>query len=207
MIKNLLFDLGGVIMDIRRQNCEAAFRELGMAHPEDFLGDYCQSGVFKGIEDGSASEEEFHKEIRDIIGKPVTDREIDTAFGKFLIGIPEHRLAELECLHHKYGIYMISNTNPIMWKNGIAENFHKAGHDVNYYFDGIVKSYESRSMKPDPKIFEDVISKFGIKPEETLFLDDSERNLEAARRFGFQTLLVAPGQEFYTLLNKEGISC
>lgn len=200
MIKNLLFDLGGVIMEIRRENCVRAFEKLGMVEADSLLGEYSQSGVFAGIENGSLTPAEFHRQIRDIIGRDVTDEQIDEAFQKFLIGIPEHRLDELEELHKKYKIYMLSNTNPIMWAGEITRNFCKRGRDVNYYFDGIVRSYEAKAMKPDPTIFQFVIDRLGIDPTETLFFDDSQRNLDAAAEFGFKTALVRPGDEFMDLI-------
>lgn len=201
MIKNLLFDLGGVIMNIRRENAVEALVELGMTDADAFLGEYSQQGPFEGLENGSLTVEEFHNAIRQIIGNPQLEgKTIDRAFGKFLLGIPLRRLAELEQLHERYNIFMLSNTNPIMWADGIDRAFRAEGHDVNYYFDGIVRSYVAKCMKPAPGIFEYAISHLGIKPEETLFLDDSQRNLDAAARFGFHTLLVPPGTEFYELL-------
>ncbi len=203
MIKNLLFDLGGVIMDIRRENCVRAFEALGMGDADGLLGEYSQAGVFAGIENGELTVDQFHDEIRRIIGRQeLTDGEIDAAFQKFLIGIPAHRLEELDRLHRHFRIYMLSNTNPIMWAGEINRNFRQDGHDVDYYFDGIVRSYEAGAMKPDERIFREVIGRFGIDPAETLFLDDSQRNLDAAARLGFQTLLVSPGSEFYALLKE-----
>lgn len=200
MIKNLLFDLGGVIMNIRREDCVSAFKAIGMADADKYLGEYSQAGPFKGIEDGSYTIDRFHEEIRKLIPQEVSDEAIDTAFGKFLTGIPVERLRELEKLHRRFGIYMLSNTNPIMWADGIDRNFRKDGHDVDYYFDGIVKGYEAGAMKPDPAIFRTVIERLGIKPDETVFFDDSEKNLEAAREFGFHSILVKPGDEFMQLL-------
>lgn len=202
MIRNLLFDLGGVIMDIRRQNCVDAFVKLGMNDAGSYLGEYAQAGPFEGIENGSFTPAMFHDAVRSIIGRAVGDDEIDRAFGCFLTGIPCHRLEELEILHKQFPIYMISNTNPIMWHDGIARNFAQCGHDVDYYFDGVVLSYEVGAMKPDDAIFREVIARFGIDPSETLFFDDSQVNLDAAARFGFHTLLVAPGTEFYELMSQ-----
>lgn len=201
-IRNLLFDLGGVIMDIKRENCVKAFERLGMKDADSYLGEYSQNGPFACIEDGSCTIDEFHESIRHIIGTPVTDAEIDQAFGCFLTGIPRHRLDELERLHRRYRIYMLSNTNPIMWADGIDRNFRQCGKDVNHYFDGIVRSYKAGAMKPDPRIFATVIDTLHIDPAETLFLDDSQRNLDAAAALGFQTQLVAPGSEFYNLLTQ-----
>ena len=105
MIKNLLFDLGGVIMNIRRQNAVDALVKIGMKDADSFLGDYAQTGPFLKLEEGLLTEEEFRNEIRKLIPNPVTDSEIDNAFCQFLLGIPEKRLVALENLHKKYNIY------------------------------------------------------------------------------------------------------
>lgn len=199
MVKNLLFDLGGVIMDIRRQDCEKAFRELGMADIADFLGDYGQKGPFALIEEGKISEAEFRDEVRKHIPGEVTDDAIDAAFNKFLVGIPLRRLEELKKLRKDYKIYMLSNTNAIMWNSDIAKAFRQEGGTVDDYFDGIVTSFEAKCCKPAPEIFEYVLRKFGIKASEILFFDDSKANCEAARQLGFNAAHVAPGTEFYNI--------
>lgn len=204
MIRNILFDLGGVIMDIRRSDCIEAFRKLGMAHPEQFLGEYVQSGPFMGIENGSVTPAQFRAEMRSHLRDGITDDEIDRAFEAFLVGIPEHRLDALKQLRRKgYKICLLSNTNPIMWDGKISEEFRKGGESgPEAYFDGMVRSYEAKVMKPDPRIFHIAAKTCGIEPSETIFIDDSQTNLDAASREGFATLLVAPGQEFTTLLEE-----
>ena len=201
MIKNLLFDLGGVIMDIRRLNCVASFERLGMKDADSFLGEYSQKGPFLQLEEGAISEAEFRTAVRQFIDGEVSDEQIDSAFCDFLVGIPKYRLEQLRELKKQYGIYMLSNTNSIMWHSRIAEDFRQEGLEREDYFDGIVTSFEARSIKPDAKIFHTVVENLGIKPEETLFLDDSQKNLDAAAELGFQTLLVTPGSEFFELLN------
>lgn len=203
MIKNLMFDLGGVIMDIRRQNCVDAFKSLGMTDPDEFLGEYSQSGPFASIENGESTPAQFRDDVRRIIGNDgLTDSQIDEAFGKFLVGIPLHRLEELRRLKEHFNLYLLSNTNPIMWADGIARNFAQEGHDVNYYFKDKVRSYKAGVMKPDPEIFRCTERKFGIKPDETIFLDDSKKNCEAAEALGFHAIWVRPGTEFYQLLKE-----
>ena len=200
MIKNLLFDLGGVIMDIKRTRCVKAFELLGMVDADNFLGEYSQKGPFLKLEEGIITPEQFRDEIRKLIPTTVSDRDIDEAFCRFLIGIPVHRLESLRKLRDSYKIYMLSNTNPIMWNSRIAEEFRKEGYDVNHYFDGIVTSFEAKSIKPDRKIFETVIEQCGINPDETMFFDDSQKNLDAAKELGFHTALVNNGIEFTELL-------
>ena len=200
MVKNLLFDLGGVIMNIRRQNAVDALVKIGMSDADSFLGDYAQQGPFLKLEEGKLSEGEFRAEIRALIPNPVTDAQIDDAFCQFLLGIPEYRLEALERLHKKYKIYMLSNTNPIMWNSVISEEFKKLGRDMNYYFDGIVTSFEAGCAKPDAEIFHAVVRNFGIKPEETIFFDDSQTNIDAAAALGFGTVYVGPDCDFVDLI-------
>lgn len=200
MVKNLLFDLGGVIMNIRRQNAVDALIKIGMADADSFLGDYAQQGPFLKLEEGAISESEFRNEIRVLIPVDVTDEQIDDAFCHFLLGIPKYRLDALETLHKSYKIYMLSNTNSIMWNSVISDEFKKAGHDINYYFDGVVTSFDAKCVKPDAKIFNSVVENFNIKPEETIFFDDSQANIDAAAALGFKTAYVMPGTEFMDLI-------
>lgn len=207
MIRNLLFDLGGVIFDLKRTACEEAFRELGLSDTGKFFGEYGQQGPFMEIEEGKITPEQFHEYVRSLIGNSdLTDREIDAAFMKFLVGIPVERLRQLQLLRQHYGVYLLSNTNPIMWNDKIASEFKKDGLSVQEYFDGIVTSFEAKVLKPKPEIFKYAEEHLGIKPEETLFLDDSIDNIRAAQELGFQGLHIKPGMEFYEELSKLGIN-
>ncbi len=201
MIKNLLFDLGGVIMDIRKENCIAAFEQLGLKNAASYFDDYCQKGAFLSLERGDISVDEFHAELRKNLPANVTDEQIDEAFCKFLIGIPNYRLEQLENLQNKYDIYLLSNTNSIMWNSTIENEFKKAGKNREFYFKGIITSFAANSLKPELKIFEYTIKTLGISAEETLFLDDSQRNLDAASQLGLKTALVVPGMEFIDIVN------
>lgn len=202
MIKNLLFDLGGVIMDIDKNRCIAAFEKLGLPDAAGYFGEYSQQGPFKLIEEGMITEYDFHKTLRDAIPGQVSDSEIDKAFCDFLIGIPVRRLAELRELRRKYRIYLLSNTNPIMWNSKIKEEFRQEGFEREDYFDGIVTSFEAKALKPDEKIFRFTVDKLGIAPDETLFFDDSRTNLDAAEKLGFHTALVDSDHGFMTLIDE-----
>lgn len=195
-IKNLLFDLGGVIMDIRRDNCVKALERLEVRGIGEMLGVYCQQGAFLQLEEGKITPAEFRDYVRSKSDRHLTDEEIDTAFDAFLVGIPVARLHALEALRQRYKIYVLSNTNAIMYNQGIRREFEKDGKHREDYFDGICTSFEEGVAKPDRRIFEATVHKFGIKPEETLFFDDSQVNLDAASALGFKTWLVAEESEF-----------
>lgn len=201
-IDTLLLDLGGVIMDIDRNRCVAAFEALGMTDIDAMLDPFTQKGLFKLLEEGDVSAQEFRREIRSHIPTPVTDSQIDRAFEQFLLGIPSHRLKALRQLRPNYRIFMLSNTNPIMWNGFIANAFRAEDREREDYFDGMLPSFEARCMKPDPRIFKMAIERFGLNPATTLFCDDGQANCSAAAALGFQTRLVNPSQhEFYEGLN------
>ncbi len=203
MIKNLLFDLGGVIMDLDRDRCVRAFERLGMKDADDFLGVYGQKGAFLALESGKIDADEFHRQVRPMIDRPeVSDEEIDNAFNEFLVGIPVTRLEALRALRKDYKIYLLSNTNPIMINSRIAEEFRKEGFEMADYFDGIFTSYEAGCCKPGKEIFDYTEREGHIKPDETLFFDDSQANVDAARSYGFNAVLVKPGDEFKNLLDE-----
>ena len=203
MIKNLLFDLGGVIMDLDRDRCVRAFERLGMKDADDFLGVYGQKGAFLALESGKIDADEFHRQVRPMIDRPeVSDEEIDNAFNEFLVGIPVARLEALRALRKDYKIYLLSNTNPIMINSRIAEEFRKEGFEMADYFDGIFTSYEAGCCKPGKEIFDYTEREGHIKPDETLFFDDSQANVDAARSYGFNAVLVKPGDEFKNLIDE-----
>ncbi|MDE6453895.1 MAG: HAD family phosphatase [Muribaculaceae bacterium] len=205
-IKNLLFDLGGVIMDIDRARCIRSFERLGMKNAGEFLGDYGQKGPFEALEAGAIGPDEFHAQVRALMGadgKRVCDEQIDRAFNAFLIGIPVERLRCLLELRKRYGVYLLSNTNAVMWHSRIASSFRADGRELNDYFDGVVTSFEARALKPSAEIFRYAERTLGIRACETAFLDDSRANVEAACALGFRGLQVEPGREFSDILKKE----
>lgn len=202
MIRNLLFDLGGVIMDLDRDRCVRAFKKLGMKDADSFLGVYGQKGAFLALESGQIGADEFHESVRPMIDRAdVTDGEIDAAFNEFLVGIPVRRLESLRELRKDYKIFLLSNTNPIMMEGKIAEEFRKEGLEMRDYFDDVFTSYEAKCCKPGKAIFDYTEKVGGLTPSETLFFDDSQSNVDAAHSFGFNAVLVKPGDEFVDLLN------
>lgn len=104
-------------------------------------------------------------------------------------------------LRKRYRIYLLSNTNPIMWEGVLADEFAKlTPMRREDYFDGMVTSFEAKSAKPDAEIFRYTARTLGIRPEETLFFDDSQANVDAARALGFNAVLVRPGEDFSDVL-------
>lgn len=201
-IKTVIFDLGGVLMDLDKQACIDAFRKLGYEHVEELLDAYSQKGAFLQLEAGQISVDKFHDEVRRAIGKPVTDKQIDDAFLKFLVDIPDYKLDMLLDLKKEYQVFMLSNTNPIMMDWMKNHSFRKQGLTIEDYFDRLFLSYEMGVTKPHEEIYRKVIEDSGINPAEALFIDDSEKNVAAARSLGFHTYQAAPQEDYRAIFRK-----
>lgn len=200
MTEALLFDLGGVIMDIDRNKAVAAYDKLGMKDADSFFDPYLQRGYFLQLEQGAISPEKFRADIRPLFSRPVTDEEIDCGLFQFLLGIPDERLTRLSELRKAgHRVYMLSNTNAIMWHGFILPEFKKLGAGLPEYFDGVVTSFEAKCCKPAPQIYQLAIQRFGLNPAETTFFDDGQANIDAARKLGFQTALVDGQNTFMKL--------
>lgn len=194
-IRNLMFDLGGVIIDLDRQRCVDALVALGDFHADELLGLSMQKGEFMKLEEGKISATDFYNEMRRRIGRPVSDNEITDAINELLIGIPVERLRLLRELKQHFKVMLLSNTNSIMFDTKIADCFAQEGLSVSHYFDDIFLSYRLKACKPHAEIFEKVIAQAQIIPEETLFFDDSQQNLDTAAALGFKTYLVTPDRD------------
>lgn len=200
MTPDLLFDLGGVIMEIDRMRAVEAFAALGMENADAFFDPYVQRGYFGMLEAGEISATQFRNDIRQLFSRRVSDEEIDAGLCRFLIGIPDERLERLAALRNAgHRVYMLSNTNPIMWQAFILPEFCKLGGSISDYFDGVVTSFEVGCCKPDERIFRYACERFGLNPAQTTFYDDGAGNVDAARRLGFNAELVSADNSFMQL--------
>lgn len=201
MIKNLLIDQGGVIVDLDRDRCIAALKALGMDDPDSLIGLYEQAGPFQALESGAIDTRRFNEIMLPYFPAGVTAEQIDDAFSSFIVGIPRRRLEALRELRKRFRLYILSNTNPIMFEGVLAREFAQEGLTVDDYFDGVTVSYKAGACKPDRRIFDYTVERFGVVPGESLFLDDGAGNIAAAEALGFHGLLIPEGQEFDEVLD------
>lgn len=194
-IKNVIFDFGGVIVDLSIHATVAAFQKLG-ADTEGFLGKYGQQGVFRRLEMGELTPEEFCQELL----PEVSQEQICEAWNSMLVGIPHRRLQAIEALSHRYHISLLSNTNDIHWDYSLQEHFLPQGYDPDKMFEYVFLSQRLHLAKPDREIFAEVLRQSGYKAEETLFVDDSEANCKAFAELGVQTLTPSHPDEWLQTL-------
>lgn len=191
-IKNIIFDYGNVIFEINFELAQQALQQLGIADIENFFSHKRHDPIFNAFERASISPEEFRAEIRLAAAKPeLTDEEIDAAWNSLLIGVPQGVHEVLLKVKEKYRTFLLSNNNEIHY-NYIVDYLKRdyGMDDLSTLFE---KAYFSQQMflrKPDVEIFLQVIQENNLKPEETLFIDDSPQHIEGAKKAGLHTLLM-----------------
>lgn len=206
-IKNLLFDFGGVLVDLDLERCKRAFASLGV-DVERFLSHFGQSGVFGGLENGTSTFHECCDELRRQSGRAeLTDEQVEWAWNEFLLDVPAERLELLLRLKKNYRLFLLSNTNAQHWSRAENDYFRYKGLNLSDFFEQMFLSYKLGTEKPSPEIFRAVEKGAGILPSETLFLDDSEENCEAARRCGFHALVAPAGGVWMNYFDKNDCLC
>ena len=188
-IKNIVFDLGGVLCGLDAERCIRAFHQIGAEEVAVYVEEHRVEDLFLQSELGYITTEEFCEEVRRITQRPIDDEKIVWAWNELLTGItPERRQAVLE-LSKKYRLFILSNTNDMHWKKWEASSLLPLKGEV--FKDGVFEkcflSYELHLAKPSREIFEAVLQQADIKADETLFIDDSLKNCEAAQALGIHT--------------------
>jgi len=192
-VKNIIFDLGGVIMDIDVKQTLHAFTKLGIKNVENYFGHGFAASFFSDHEAGRLSDEDFLKEIKKLITGEASDEDVINAWNALLMRFPPERINLLKELKSRYRIFLFSNTNAIHY-----DKFSEIYRDTfsGELEDLFEKAYFSHSLghrKPDPTGFELIIEENKLDPKKTLFVDDAFINVEGAIKTGLKGLYLPPG--------------
>ena len=202
MLRNFLFDLGNVLIDLDLARSDRMLRELlGERYTASFVANE-QAGIFEQYELGQISEVAFLTHLRQYGG---TDRELKAAWNAMLIGLPPHRLKMLEELRNKgYGVYLLSNTNAthIDWVTTYLNNTYGITDFNERYFDKAYYSHLIHRRKPDVATYEWVLRDAGIEAATTLFIDDNLTNVEGARAAGLRAHHHADGRDVVAVVRE-----
>lgn len=201
IIKNIIFDLGGVLLNIDYDLTLQAFQKLGIKNFNQFYSQAKQSAIFSLLETGKISADIFCNEIR-IIGEISSpNNDIIDAWNSMLLDFPQERFDFLKTINKRYNSFLLSNTNSIhlealnkliLEKNNVS--------NLNSYFLATYYSHLVGLRKPHPEIFQHVIDDNNLNPESTLFIDDSVQHVNGAKSIGIQSVLLDTNKE--TVINK-----
>jgi glucose-1-phosphatase len=192
-IKNIIFDLGGVIINIRFQLTHDAFQKLSKTGRVLAFTQAQQSELFDAYETGRISDAEFRDGLRRHYDIDASDAEIDAAWNALLLDIPAERIALLQELGKKYQLFLLSNTNAIhlvKFSKIVTDNFSIPSLDA--LFEQSYYSHLIGQRKPDAVVFEQILAQHNLVAAETLFVDDSIQHIEGANKVGLKTLFLAP---------------
>ena len=192
-IRNIIFDLGGIFIEIHFSKTEKAFTSLGVANWSQFYSQSTASTLFENLETGKISPEQFYEGFRKESGVKLTDEQIRDAWNAMLGVFPVERLKWLKEVRKRYNIYLYSNTNLIHYA-AFQKIFSKCTGEQNFddYFIKAHYSHELGLRKPYAESFGKVLEIEKLKADETLFIDDTAKNVEGAQEVGLQTILLLP---------------
>jgi putative hydrolase of the HAD superfamily len=193
-IKNIIFDLGGVILDIDFQRTEKAFFELGVTNFKELFGLGHAASFFKDHEAGKISDEEFLDALQKLARHSLKSDVVQKAWNALLISFPAERIELLKRIKSKYRLFLLSNTNAIHL-TAFLKLYSDAFNNGSFedLFERVYYSHRMGLRKPDRDIYDYVLRENNLVPEETLFIDDALVNVEAARETGIQGIHLKPG--------------
>lgn len=190
-IRNIIFDLGGVLLRIDFAHMEKVFARLGVADFGRYYNQHEASEVFTRLETGRISPNAFADALRRMTGKPLTNRQIEEAWTSMILDFPEGIVGLLQRLQQRYRLFLFSNTNIIH----VPVFEHKlTGLGVaspDELFEAVYYSHELGLRKPDPEAFEEVLRRSGLQASETVFIDDTIGNIRGAASVGLHTILLS----------------
>ena len=199
-IRNIAFDLGGVVLALSYEQAVKQFEIIGLKDARQRLDVFEQKGLFGDLESGRITAEDFRRELSLLVGKELTMDDCFKAWHGYVDHVPERNLETITSLRERgYKVCLLSNTNPFMMQ-WAGKDFDGKGHPISDFFDAMYLSYECKVMKPRREIFEMMLKGQQSLPEETIFVDDGPRNVEAAAALGIRTLCPQNNEDWTSAL-------
>jgi len=186
-IKNIIFDFGGVILDIDPQLTIDEFVKHGFSNFDKLMTPEFIDGIIGKFERGILTPEIFRTKLKAFLNIDITDQQLDDAWNSLLYDIPAERIEIIENVKNNYQIILLSNSNEIHYDLFVRDLQLRFGYrEFDELFHKAYFSFDLHLLKPNPDIYEFVINQHGCIPEETLFIDDKIENLEAAKKLGLK---------------------
>jgi len=201
-IETIIFDFGGVLIDLDMTACLSAFKRLGFSTIEKYIDPYKQKGLFLDFEEGKISTSDFFSELQKIVGNKVPVRKLEKAYLSLLGEIPQYKLDLLLTLRKRFRILLLSNVNAFIFDYCKRTYFEKNGKKLSDYFEKVYLSYEIGICKPDRRIFDYMIADADLTPRECFYIDDGKKNIKTARELGFMTYFAKPNENFSYLFEE-----
>jgi len=200
MNKAVIFDMGGVLVDLDIEGCKTAFKRILDYQKIDEIIDPChQKGIWGDLEEGVLSADEFRKIVLSGSRPGAVPQEVDEAMSYILVGIEPYKVELLRKLETSHDLYMLSNNNEISIKRS-SEMFADAGIPMDKICRKCFLSYQMKALKPSAAFYKRVMEEIGRPSDELLFIDDSQANVDGAIAAGLPAVYYRPGSDLAALL-------
>lgn len=191
-IDAIIFDLGGVIINLDQQRTLQAFLALSGLNPMKLMSLYRRlSALYDSFELGDLAASEFRQKLCQLLGMTCSDAELDQAWNAMLLDIPPERVELLQTLRDRKRLFLLSNTNEIhhqYMQQGFAAEYGAVAGTLEELFEQAYFSYQMRDRKPNASIFQTVLTEHQLDPQRTLYIDDSAEHIQAGQALGLQAL-------------------
>ena len=201
-IKNIIFDLGGVLLNINPLLSLQELERVSGIDQKELTKRFLSEHIFEKFDTGSLNPAQFRSELCRIMNTNVSDAEIDKAWNLLLLDFPLPRVELLKQLQNNYRIFLLSNTNSIHFDHYTHNFYEKYGIRMVDLFDRVFVSHEIGIHKPDAGIYIHVLENAQINASETVFIDDSLANIEAAALLGIAGIHITNGQDVTSFFDK-----
>ena len=193
-IKHIIFDLGGVILNIDYQLTSKAFKQLGVNNFDELYSQKEQIQLFDELETGKIDNNAFFDRFNVLLNTSLSHQQIEVAWNAMLLDWPIKRLQLLQQLQNQYDLFLLSNTNSIH-ETAFTKSLEQAHGipNIGIFFDSAYFSHRLGLRKPDTRTFEHILQKHQLNPSETLFIDDSIQHINAADSIGIKTIFLDKG--------------
>ena len=193
-IKHIIFDLGGVILNIDYQLTSKAFKQLGVNNFDELYSQKEQIQLFDELETGKIDNTAFFDRFNTLLNTSLSHQQIEVAWNAMLLDWPMRRLQILQQLQNQFDLFLLSNTNSIHEAAFTKSLEQTHGHSsIALFFDKAYFSHRLGFRKPDTRSFEHILQKHQLNPSETLFIDDSIQHINAADSIGIKTIFLDKG--------------
>ena len=200
-IKAIIFDMGGVIVDLDIEDCKRAFKEyLGYYRIDELIDPCHQKGIYGDLEEGKISGDEFRRIVLQDSDPGALAENVDKAMWHILTGISPYKVEMLKRLSESYDLYLLSNNNPVCLPRAKAI-FEGAGIPLEKIFRKCFYSFEMKALKPSETFYKAVVREIGIPAEQMFFIDDSQKNVDGAIAAGLPAVYYEPGTDLGALIN------
>jgi FMN phosphatase YigB (HAD superfamily) len=201
MTKAIIFDLGGVLVDLDFSSCVKHFKEdIGYDKITEILDPSHQKGIYSDLEEGLLPPDAFRNLILSESRPDSTPEQVDRCMWSLLVGMDSYKVQYLNDLSKKYGLYILSNNNPVSMQR-CHEVFTLSGLDYKHVFKKEFISYQMKLLKPGQAIYREVVRQIGFPADQLLFIDDSLSNVQAAESVGIPSLHYKQSTDLVSQLN------